>query len=92
MEPSSFLSAKFDCDLPIFFTFNYCFLCSVIPPRVTEEADRMMRKLRALQTEVEDKVSALARRESQMKMLEAEKDAALKRLRDAEGTNIPCPK
>ena len=27
-----------------------------------------------------------------MKMLEAEKDAALKRLRDAEGTNIPCPK
>ena len=64
----------------------------MIPPRVTEEADRMMRKLRALQTEVDDKVSALARRESQMKMLEAEKDAALKRLRDAEGTNIPCPK
>ena len=46
----------------------------------------MMRKLRALQGDLDDRADALARREAQVKMLEAEKDAALKRLRNAEGT------
>ena len=57
-----------------------------IPPRVTEEADRMMRKLRDLQAQVDERSSDVVRKESQMSMLEAEKDAAVKRLRDAEGT------
>ena len=60
--------------------------CSIaIPPRVTEEADRMMRKLRDLQGKVDERASEVARKESQMHMLEAEKDSAIKRLRDAEG-------
>jgi len=60
--------------------------CSIaIPPRVTEEADRMMRKLRDLQGQVDERASEVARKESQMHMLEAEKDSAIKRLRDAEG-------
>lgn len=57
-----------------------------IPPRVTEEADRMMRKLRDLQAQVDERSSDVVRKETQMNMLEAEKDAAVKRLRDAEGT------
>lgn len=57
---------------------------SAIPPRVTEEADRMMRKLRDLQAQVDERSSDVVRKESQMNMLEAEKDAAVKRLRDAE--------
>ncbi|XP_073251305.1 uncharacterized protein [Porites lutea] len=57
---------------------------SAIPPRVTEEADRMMRKLRDLQGQVDERASEVARKESQMHMLEAEKDSAIKRLRDAE--------
>lgn len=56
-----------------------------IPPRVTEEADRMMRKLRDLQAQVDERSSDVVRKETQMNMLEAEKDAAVKRLRDAEG-------
>ena len=63
--------------------FLFCFLA--IPPRVTEEADRMMRKLRDLQTQVDERASDVARKESQLHMLEAEKDSAIKRLRDAEG-------
>lgn len=59
----------------------------MIPPRVTEEADRMMRKLRDLQGQVDERSSDVVRKESQMNMLEVEKDAALKRLRDAEGTS-----
>ena len=69
--------------------------CSIaIPPRVTEEADRMMRKLRDLQGKVDERASEVARKESQMHMLEAEKDSAIKRLRDAEGEvfSIYCQK
>ena len=62
------------------------FVQAAIPPRVTEEADRMMRKLRDLQAQVDERSSDVVRKESQMNMLEAEKDAAVKRLRDAEGT------
>lgn len=58
---------------------------AAIPPRVTEEADRMMRKLRDLQSQVEERSTDVSRKESQMHMLEAEKDAAVKRLRDGEG-------
>ena len=58
-----------------------------IPPRVTEEADRMMRKLRDLQNEVEDRASELARKESQISLLDAEREAAIQKLRDAEGCN-----
>ena len=46
----------------------------------------MMRKLRDLQAQVDERSSDVIRKESQMNMLEAEKDAAVKRLRDAEGT------
>ena len=46
----------------------------------------MMRKLRDLQAQVDERSSDVVRKESQMSMLEAEKDAAVKRLRDAEGT------
>ena len=70
----------------IFFTF----VQAAIPPRVTEEADRMMRKLRDLQAQVDERSSDVVRKESQMSMLEAEKDAAVKRLRDAEGTVLSC--
>ena len=45
----------------------------------------MMRKLRDLQTQVDERSSDVARKESQMHMLEAEKESAIKRLRDAEG-------
>ena len=45
----------------------------------------MMRKLRDLQGKVDERASEVARKESQMHMLEAEKDSAIKRLRDAEG-------
>ena len=62
-----------------------CICITAIPPRVTEEADRMMRKLRDLQTQVDERSSDVARKESQMHMLEAEKESAIKRLRDAEG-------
>ena len=68
--------------------FNLGILCiciTAIPPRVTEEADSMMRKLRDLQTQVDERSSDVARKESQMHMLEAEKESAIKRLRDAEG-------
>ena len=58
-----------------------------IPPRVTEEADRMMRKLRDLQNEVEDRASELARKESQISLLDAEREAAIQKLREAEGCN-----
>lgn len=68
------------------FNFLGINLQAAIPPRVTEEADRMMRKLRDLQAQVDERSSAVVRKESQMNMLEAEKDAAVKRLRDAEGT------
>ncbi|XP_068706076.1 myosin-6-like isoform X2 [Montipora foliosa] len=57
---------------------------SAIPPRVTEEADRMMRKLRDLQSQVDERASDVARKESQLHMLEAEKESAIKRLRDTE--------
>ncbi|XP_032219078.1 ELKS/Rab6-interacting/CAST family member 1 [Nematostella vectensis] len=57
---------------------------TVIPPRVTEEADRMMRKLRDLQAQLEERGSELSRRESKILMLEAEKDTAIKRMRDSE--------
>ena len=52
----------------------------------------MMRKLRDLQGQVDERASEVARKESQMHMLEAEKDSAIKRLRDAEGevVNINC--
>lgn len=46
----------------------------------------MMRKLRDLQAQVDERSSDVVRKETQMNMLEAEKDAAVKRLRDAEGT------
>ena len=45
----------------------------------------MMQKLRDLQTQVDERSSDVARKESQMHMLEAEKESAIKRLRDAEG-------
>ena len=45
----------------------------------------MMRKLRDLQTQVDERSSDVARKESQMHMLEAEKESAIKHLRDAEG-------
>ena len=54
---------------------------------MTEEADRMMRKLRDLQNEVEDRASELARKESQISLLDAEREAAIQKLRDAEGCN-----
>ncbi|XP_074607901.1 uncharacterized protein LOC141860639 [Acropora palmata] len=57
---------------------------SAIPPRVTEEADRMMRKLRDLQSQVDERSSDVARKESQLHMLEAEKESAIKRLREME--------
>ena len=59
-----------------------------IPPRVTEEADRMMRKLRDLQNELEDRASELARKEAQINMLDAEREAATKKLRNAEGKHL----
>ena len=68
------------------FNLDILYICiTAIPPRVTEEADRMMRKLRDLQTQVDERSSDVARKESQMHMLEAEKESAIKRLRDAEG-------
>ena len=45
----------------------------------------MMRKLRDLQAQVDERSSDVARKESQMHMLESEKESAIKRLRDAEG-------
>ena len=59
-----------------------------IPPRVTEEADRMMRKLRDLQNELEDRASELARKEAQINILDAEREAAIKKLRNAEGKHL----
>lgn len=65
-------------------------LCVIaIPPRVTEEADRMMRKLRDLQSQVDERSSDVARKESQLHMLEAEKESAIKRLREMEGRRYP---
>lgn len=75
----------------IFTTYGINFLSccfTAIPPRVTEEADRMMRKLRDLQSQVDERASDVARKESQLHMLEAEKESAIKRLRDAEGEMI----
>ncbi|KXJ09259.1 hypothetical protein AC249_AIPGENE18890, partial [Exaiptasia diaphana] len=57
---------------------------SVIPPRVTEEADRMMRKLRDLQSQLDERSNDVSRKESKLLMLEAEKDTAVKRLRDVQ--------
>ena len=48
----------------------------------------MMRKLRDLQNEVEDRASELARKESQINLLDAEREAAVQILIDAEGK---CP-
>lgn len=48
----------------------------------------MMRKLRDLQAQVDERSSDVIRKESQMSMLEVEKDAAVKRLRDTEGTSL----
>ena len=45
----------------------------------------MMRKLRDLQSQVDERASDVARKESQLHMLEAEKESAIKRLRDTEG-------
>ncbi|XP_020909478.1 uncharacterized protein LOC110247389, partial [Exaiptasia diaphana] len=59
---------------------------SVIPPRVTEEADRMMRKLRDLQSQLDERSNDVSRKESKLLMLEAEKDTAVKRLRDVQGS------
>lgn len=67
----------------LFISFLPCFIA--IPPRVTEEADRMMRKLRDLQSQVDERSSDVARKESQLHMLEAEKESAIKRLREMEG-------
>ncbi|EDO28647.1 predicted protein [Nematostella vectensis] len=44
-----------------------------------------MRKLRDLQAQLEERGSELSRRESKILMLEAEKDTAIKRMRDSEG-------
>ncbi|KXJ14080.1 hypothetical protein AC249_AIPGENE20311 [Exaiptasia diaphana] len=55
-----------------------------IPPRVTEEADRMMRKLRDLQSQLDERSNDVSRKESKLLMLEAEKDTAVKRLRDVQ--------
>lgn len=57
---------------------------TVIPPRVTEEADKMMRKLRALQSEVDGRVTELAKTESAIRVLEDDREAAIRKLRDAE--------
>ncbi|XP_028405117.1 uncharacterized protein LOC114527615 [Dendronephthya gigantea] len=57
---------------------------TIIPPRVTEEADKMMRKLRTLQSELDDRITDLAKKESAIRVLEDEREAALRRLRDAE--------
>lgn len=57
---------------------------TVIPPRVTEEADKMMRKLRTLQTEVDNRVADLAKKESAIRILEDEREAAIRKLRDVE--------
>ena len=65
------------------FPFSPCF--TAIPPRVTEEADRMMRKLRDLQSQVDERSSDVARKESQLHMLEVEKESSIKRLREMEG-------
>ncbi|KAK3749274.1 hypothetical protein QZH41_016052, partial [Actinostola sp. cb2023] len=57
---------------------------SVIPPRVTEEADRMLRKLRDLQSQLDERLNDVSRKESKLLMLGAEKETAIKRLRDAQ--------
>lgn len=49
----------------------------------------MMRKLRDLQSQVDERSSDIARKESQQHMLEAEKESAIKRLREMEGRRYP---
>lgn len=63
-------------------------LLTVIPPRVTEEADRMMRKLRDLQGQLDERSNDNSKKESKILMLEAEKDTAIKRLRDTQGIQL----
>lgn len=45
----------------------------------------MMRKLRDLQSQLDERSDNLSRKEAKLRMLEAEKDTAIKRLRDAQG-------
>ena len=80
-----FLFVKVEAQVSDFLVVLLPVVSAAIPPRVTEEADRMMRKLRDLQSQVDERVTEVARKESQLHMLEAEKDSAIKRLRDAEG-------
>jgi len=45
----------------------------------------MMRKLRDLQSQLDERCNDLSRKEAKLRMLEAEKDTAIKRLQDAQG-------
>lgn len=46
----------------------------------------MMRKLRDLQGQLDERSNDISKKDSKILMLEAEKDTAIKRLRDAQGT------
>ncbi|XP_046858893.1 myosin heavy chain, clone 203-like isoform X1 [Xenia sp. Carnegie-2017] len=57
---------------------------TIIPPRLTEEAEKMMRKLRTLQSELDDRVTDIAKKESAIRLLENEREVSLRKLRDVE--------